>query len=69
MELDALAFGAHADDVELQHLSLEKRGCLQRLAIAHPEWGTRELAVEFFAEVIARRLPAVPPAQPTSAPF
>jgi len=34
----------------------------------HEPGRTRELAVEFFAEVIARHLPAVPPAQPASAP-
>ncbi len=34
----------------------------------HEPGRTRELAVAFFAEVIARRLPAMPPAQPASAP-
>ena len=34
----------------------------------HEPGRTRELAVEFFAEVIVRRLPTVPPAQPASAP-
>ena len=35
----------------------------------HEPGRTRELSVEFFAEVIARRLPAVPPPQPASASF
>lgn len=33
-----------ADELELQHLSAERRGCLHRLVQQHPEWSPQELA-------------------------
>ena len=71
-----------ADDLELQHLSLEKRGCLQRLVSAHPELGPWELAAALrdpawggfevpptllHAEMRQLRTAVVPPALPPAA--